>query len=310
MKHLFIYAITTLLCLPLFSQTLQNNLKKHIEHLASNALEGRLSGTKGDSLAAQYIKDQFSKINGIELLGDNGLQHFKFQRVVQKDSTPVEFNTANVVAILKAEKKNNREGKHIIVGAHFDHEGMKDGVIYPGADDNASGTAYLIELAKRYAKQRNSLKYDIVFIAFAAEEIGILGSSHYANNPLIPLKDAKAMINFDMLGRMNNKGLTIRGLGTSKQAVPVVNSLKNRDEIDLIWEFRGNGPTDYSSFYMQNIPSFSFSTRIHGDYHSPRDKADKINYEGILIADRYINQLIDAILNPKVKLNVKKVYEH
>lgn len=302
--------IIFLLCLvattTLSAQTFKERLKTHIETLASEEFNGRQTGTKWDTMAAEYVRDEFKKIDGFEFITENGLQEVTFETSRGEKRT---IKSANVLGVVKATKKNTK-GKYITIGAHFDHIGVtKDGQINYGADDNASGTAYIIELARRYAEKSDELNYDILFIAFTGEEMGLKGSRYYAENPILPLKDCKAMINFDMLGRMTKNGITVRGLGTSEEAVDILNSVENSDKLEIIWEFRGFGPTDYSSFYAKEVPAFSFSTRLHKDYHKPTDTPDKINYAGMLAADRYISQIIDKLLSKKVSVTYKNEYK-
>ena len=279
--------------------------QKHIDTLASAYYEGRRAGTKGDTLAARYIAQQFANIEKIELLGNYGLQEVSY---IEKQSSGAtkEVHTFNVVALLKAPVRNNPKQNRIIIGAHYDHEGIKrfrgKKMLHPGADDNASGIAFLIELARELSQNQMDLRQDIIFIAFGAEERGLKGSAYYASHPLLPNEQVKAMVNFDMLGRMQNKGLTIRGLSTAEEAIDIFRALPNPDGLEIVWEMRGNGPTDYSSFYAVGIPAFSFSTRVHKDYHLPGDMPAKINYEGMEMAHRYIMPLINQLAFKKIKL--------
>lgn len=308
MKSLIVLFVISVISLNLTAQTLEQRLKQHIDTLSSAKFEGRKSGTKGDTLAAYYIRDEFRKITDLMLPVDDGLQNVAFT-VENKDKKQV-INSFNVVGIVKAQKRKNIDGQYVIIGAHYDHIGVnKDGSINYGADDNASGVAYVIELARRYAAMKNDLRYDMIFVAFTGEEMGWIGSTFYTEHPIAPLDKCKAMINFDMLGRMTNNGITIRGLGGSKEGVELLNSLKNKDRLDIIWEFKGVGATDYASFYLKGVPAFSFSTRIHKDYHSPADTPNKINYKGMLAADRYISQFIEMVLSKNNKLTFKDVYQ-
>lgn len=306
MKRIISLLLVVVSATTLTAQTLQERLKSHIEILASEQFKGRESGTEENIMAATYIRDEFKKIDGFEFITENGFQDVTFEVTRGGKRT---INSVNVLGMVKATKTNTK-GKYITIGAHFDHIGVtKDGLINYGADDNASGVAYIIELARRYAEKSDQLDYDILFIAFTGEEMGLKGSKYYAANPLLPLKDCKAMINFDMLGRMTKNGITVRGLGTSVEAVDILNSVRNMDKLEIAWEFRGFGPTDYSSFYAVEIPAFSFSTRLHADYHKPTDTADKINYDGMIAADRYISQIIDKLLSKKTKVTYKTEYE-
>ena len=220
-----------------------------------------------------------------------------------------EKHTHNVVARLNALKENNPDGKTVVIGAHYDHMGyeMIDGekVICRGADDNASGIATIIEFARRYAQLVPAMQRDIIFIAFGAEEKGLKGSAYYASNPLDSLSNCVGMVNFDMTGRMRAKGITIRGLGSAHQAIPMFSLLPNKDELDIVWEMRGAGPTDYSSFYKKGVPAFSFSTRLHPDYHTPRDTEEEVNYEGMEMMFNYVTNLINRLVIETVQLTVK-----
>jgi Zn-dependent M28 family amino/carboxypeptidase len=208
----------------------------------------------------------------------------------------------------------------IVIGAHYDHLGRGgDGSLAPssseihhGADDNASGTAGVLELARIFSAQRSKLKRTLVFIAFSGEEEGLLGSNYYVNHPLVPLAKTVAMINMDMIGRMKDGKLVIGGVGTAKEwrqlinqantaqtmtvaanaggptpkGVPIVVSANGRPIMsvdpkggfDLALNEDGYGPSDHSSFYSKQVPVLFFWTGTHNDYHKPSDTFDKINY--------------------------------
>jgi Zn-dependent M28 family amino/carboxypeptidase len=191
----------------------------------------------------------------------------------------------NVVGILEGSdpvlKKEN-----IIIGAHYDHLGRggegsgslapRSGEIHHGADDNASGTAGLIELARVFSAQRPRLKRTVVFIAFGGEEEGLLGSNFYVNNPTSPLSNTVAMINMDMIGRMKDGKLTVGGVGTAKEWRQI---LGQNSDFALTLNEDGFGPSDHSSFYGKQVPVLFFFTGTHPDYHKPSDTFEKINYK-------------------------------
>ena len=284
---------------PLFSQTLSERYQKHIEYLAGDHLQGRAAATRGDTLAVEYIVSQLSAIDGVTLLGDGGIQVVPYRmRISRTDTTRIPKTTFNVVGLIEAQNPQYRH-RTVVMGAHYDHLGMRmvDSVlqVFNGADDNASGTAFIIESARELAKRRSNLKANVIVILFGGEEAGLIGSRYYANNPLRPLGEVKAMLNFDMVGRMAANGITVRGLGSAKEALELFGGFKNPDKIDLIFEMRGNGPTDYSSFYGKGIPSFSYSTRQHNDYHRPTDTPEKINYTGMVVAHDYIWQMVEVL---------------
>jgi aminopeptidase YwaD len=201
----------------------------------------------------------------------------------------VNAKTANVVGYLPGNDPVLKD-QVVVVGAHFDHLGFggpgsgsltPDTVaIHYGADDNASGTAGLLEVAQALAASRSSLKRGVVLTFFSGEELGTLGSAHYVSAPSFPLASTVAMVNMDMIGRLDNKSLTVYGTGTS----PVWNRLLetyNRDSafvLKLIPD--GFGPSDHAQFYGKDIPVLFFFTGTHNDYHKPADTWDKINYAG------------------------------
>jgi hypothetical protein len=188
----------------------------------------------------------------------------------------------NVIGVLEGSdpilKKEN-----IIIGAHYDHLGRggegslapQPGEIHHGADDNASGTAGLIELARFFAAQKPKLKRTLVFIAFSGEEEGLLGSNYYVNHPLAPLTNTVGMINMDMIGRMKDRKLIIGGVGTAKEWRGMIEPEKS---FELTLNEDGLGPSDHSSFYLKQVPVLFFWTGTHNDYHKPSDTWDKINY--------------------------------
>jgi aminopeptidase YwaD len=200
--------------------------------------------------------------------------------------------TRNVVMILPGEDELLKN-EYIIIGAHFDHLGMGGPgsssravdtiAVHHGADDNASGVALMLEIAEKFAKTKGSHRRSIICIAFTGEELGLLGSKYFAENPGIDLSKVNAMINLDMVGRMQETNiLQISGIGTADGLKNIVSSASDTNLIRLNLSNEGYGPSDHSSFYGKNIPVLFFSTGAHLDYHTPSDSYDKINYNGIV----------------------------
>ena len=201
---------------------------------------------------------------------------------------------------------DNNAGNTVVLGAHFDHLGFgEDGnsmlrtgekLIHNGADDNASGTAALIELA-RILKNGKAKKSNYLFIAFSGEELGLFGSKYFTENPTIDLKSVNYMINMDMVGRLNDstKTVAIGGYGTSPQWATVVNPGEKKLPFSIKIDSSGTGPSDHTSFYRKDIPVLFFFTGQHKDYHRPSDDADRINYEGELSIINYINSIITSL---------------
>ncbi|MBO0800136.1 MAG: M20/M25/M40 family metallo-hydrolase, partial [Blastocatellia bacterium] len=203
----------------------------------------------------------------------------------------------NIVGTLEGSDPNLKR-EFIVIGAHYDHLGHGgdsssrapgSNEIHHGADDNASGVAGLLELARIFSAEKTKLRRSLVFIAFSAEESGLIGSNYYVNHPAVPLADTVAMINMDMIGRLREGKLSVGGIGTATEFRKLVESLNasagegaNGGGSGLTLELSedGFGPSDHSSFYAKKIPVLFFYTGVHDDYHKPSDTADKINYEG------------------------------
>ncbi|HEX3658256.1 MAG TPA: M28 family peptidase [Pirellulales bacterium] len=198
-----------------------------------------------------------------------------------------EAEVKNVVAVLEGEGPHADET--IVVGAHYDHLGFGgEGSFLPdkreihnGADDNASGTADLIEVARRLATLGHKLPRRVVFIAFTGEERGLLGSAYYCRHPLFPLDKTVAMLNMDMVGRLSDAKLTVQGVDTAKQFGEVLDKANADYDFKITRQSGGFGPSDHSSFYGHKIPVMHFFTGIHKDYHRPSDDFDKINVPGM-----------------------------
>jgi aminopeptidase YwaD len=212
---------------------------------------------------------------------------------------------------------DNGAATTVILGAHYDHLGYGEDhnslytgttpQIHNGADDNASGTAALLELSK-LLKTSKSKNNNYLFVSFSGEELGLFGSKYFTEHPSVDLSNANYMINMDMVGRLNDSthGLTIGGYGTS----PVWGQLlTEKDKFFTIkFDSSGTGPSDHTSFYRKDIPVLFFFTGVHSDYHKPSDDADKINYNGELQVVKYVYNIIDAT-NKKGKLAFTKTRE-
>lgn len=300
----------------LYSQEFNSNkLIADIEYLSSDQLEGRFAGTKGEKAAAQYIAKRFKDLK-LTSLSNNYLQNFSFKQP-NNPHDELEFdkrgkdqiNAINVIGYLNNNKENT-----IIIGAHYDHigyggiysldsNGMDKNTIHNGADDNSSGVALLLNLAEQLIKENNS-NNNYLFIAFSAEELGLLGSKYFVENPLIDLKNANYMINLDMVGRLNKeKELSIFGAGTSPILKQVINSTNNNFSLKIIDD--GTGPSDHTSFYNKGIPVLFFNSGSHQDYHKSSDDFELINFSGIREISEYVINIIHE-LNNFGKLNFRE----
>jgi len=215
---------------------------------------------------------------------------------------------------------DNGAARTIILGAHYDHLGygednnsmLRTGEkqIHNGADDNASGTAALIELA-RILKNSKLKNNNFLFIGFSAEEIGLNGSKFFTENPTIDIKNVNYMINMDMIGRLNDSSnvVTIGGYGTSPQWSSLINLTDKKNPFTIRIDSSGTGPSDHTSFYRKDIPVLFFFTGLHTDYHKPSDDADKINYIGETRIIHYIGSIVLSPISMGQKLAFTKTRE-
>jgi len=211
----------------------------------------------------------------------------KFEKVIRKGM--------NVVAGI-----DNGAPSTIVLGAHLDHLGYGEDAnsrhtgepgIHNGADDNASGTAAVLELA-RIIKAKGDKRFNYIFLHFSGEELGLYGSKYFTEHPTFDLKKVNYMINLDMVGRYNDssKALTVGGIGTSPSWAQLVQPTA---DFLLKIDSSGTGPSDHTSFYRKDIPVLFFFTGLHTDYHKPSDDADKINYAGMVKIVNYIDGIIE-----------------
>lgn len=264
-------------------------IQSDIAYLASDALEGRLTGTPGNDSAAAFIARRYA---ALKLTTPFPGYRQQFEALSAEDAhlgrtTP--RHSQNVVAVVPGTDSRLR-GEYVVIGAHFDHLGRstdfaldpeaKD-AIRNGADDNASGTAAVMELARifRLAPARRSL----MFVNFSGEELGLLGSHWFADHSPVALDSVALMVNFDMVGRLRDNKLIVYGRGTGKELwaeVDSVNSTIADGHFAISGSDDGFGPSDHSSFYAKNVPVLHFFTDIHDDYHRATDDAEKINAPG------------------------------
>ena len=304
MKRVFILCLAVCCSVAVFAQNMKAPKvgkklasAQIVEYLASDALEGRGSGSKGDTLASDFIYRQMEKL-GLH----PGRQVFGLKK--QNVST---FNVYGSVP--------GRSGKYVVVGAHYDHLGMGGPgtgsrrmdtlAIHNGADDNASGVAGMLYLAKMFAKSKD-LEHGIVFVAFGAEESGIVGSKHFVENlgevklsggENILAKDIVAMVNFDMIGNLRGSAITLGGTGTAKQMDEIIAAAQkeNGNSLKVTRSAQGHGPSDHSAFYAKEIPVFYITTGATDDYHTPFDDAHKLNYPGIDSVASFAAELVEQV---------------
>lgn len=260
-------------------------LLKHVKHLSSDAFEGRRTGTKGVIKAKKYIINTFHKLK-VEPLGKTFEQEFRFSK------NKKEYEGANILGLIKGTCKPE---KYIVISAHYDHEGIKMGEIYNGADDNASGVSALFSFAE-YLKTHPP-KHSVILAAFDAEELGLKGSKYFVNNPVVPQKKLLLNINLDMISRSGKKELYVVGVRSHAKFKAVFSNCNSVcDEFKLLIGHDGYDgkenwmySSDHTNFYKKDIPFLYFGVEDHEDYHEPTDDYENIH------PDFYINAVSHII---------------
>ena len=259
--------------------------------------EALFAGSGKTLEAAQKAIDEAKKPASFPLAGSKAS--------LVADVTPRRVVTKNVIGLLSA-PDGPKKGEKVAVGAHYDALGLggpssldRTGTakIHPGADDNASGTAALLELARHFAGKRAGLARSILFIAFAAEEEGTLGSLQFTKNPTVPMESLNAMFNLDMIGRLREGKLNLQGVGTSPTWASLVEKANAEPKLSLSLQQGGFGPSDHSPFYAAKKPVLFAFTGAHSDYHKPEDTADKIDAAGIARVVAFLSPVVEAVAN-------------
>ncbi|RKF03062.1 peptidase M28-like protein [Tenacibaculum lutimaris] len=271
------------------------DLGKHLFIYASDEFEGRNTGEPGQKKAVKYLKD-FYVSQGIAspLGGDDYYQEVPSEYLSNNRRGIILKDSENVLAYIKGTEKPN---EIIVISAHLDHEGIKDGEIYNGADDDGSGTVAILEIAeafKQAADAGKGPKRSILFLHVTGEEKGLLGSKYYTENPIFPLANTVSNLNIDMIGRVDDrhKGNPnyVYLIGSDKLSTELHNISeamnKKYTNIDLDYKYNDdNDPnrfyyrSDHYNFAKHNIPIIFYFNGTHADYHRPTDTPDKINYE-------------------------------
>ncbi|MFB5945605.1 M20/M25/M40 family metallo-hydrolase [Albibacterium profundi] len=282
----------------LYAQVKPRNLKKHIQYLSADKMNGRETGKEGSHKAADYVEKYFKKYN-LKPMGEDGYRQSFEARVTKVKIADSLRMSDNIIGFL-----DNGAEFTIVVGAHYDHLGTAEiggsrdslgvGKIHNGADDNASGVAGLLELARHYTSNDTTEPFNFLFIGFGAEELGLIGSNYFTNNPTLPLADIHWMLNMDMIGRYQeqNGGLAIIGHGTSSAFPAIFEGVES--SIKFFTSKDGNGGSDQTSFYKKDIPVLFFHTGGHDDYHKPSDDEHRIDYQAM---EAILNLGIDVIDN-------------
>ncbi|MEP6731433.1 MAG: M28 family peptidase [bacterium] len=295
-------------------------LRGDIAYLADDRLEGRGTGSAGNDSAAAYIARRHASLKLVAIERDTVraecrrpgpaencrtfLQSFTARSAeMAHEGRPDGLRTQNVVALAPGSDPALRN-EYVVIGAHFDHLGRSSAhasdpeakdAIRNGADDNASGTAAVMELARIFAA--HPAARSIVVASFTGEELGLLGSQWFVEHSPVPLDSIVAMVNFDMVGRLRNDKLIIYGVATAKELPAIIDSANVAPKLVISAVGDGFGPSDQSSFYTKGIPVLHFFTDLHDDYHKATDDIEKINAPGearvVDLAERIVRAIAD-----------------
>jgi hypothetical protein len=267
-----------------------------VMHVTAKAVDQLLQASLKKSLAdleAEIDKDfkpQTTLLTGWKVAGETSLEQTKVE-------------VKNVIGVLEGEGPLAEET--VVIGAHYDHVGMGgpgslapgSKAVHNGADDNASGTVALIELARRFGSRDKKPARRIVFIAFTAEERGLIGSAHYVKNPVFPLDKTIAMFNMDMVGRVTDNKLVVYGIGTTPRWKKLIEDGGKKHSFKLTLKQDGFGPSDHSSFYGKKMPVLHFFSGTHKDYHRPTDDWEKINLAGMSRVVEMVEEIADNTIS-------------
>ena len=304
-KTLLFISLVFVLALQVHAQD-QHDMRKTVEYLASPELGGRFPATAGDTLASDYL---VAELRGLRLKrvvkgkrNQGFYQDFTFGKEERKTSH-------NIIAVLPGKDKDLKN-EYIVIGSHYDHLGMGGKgsgsrrpdtlAVHPGADDNASGDAVVLELARHFKKAGSPRS--IVFAFFGAEEQGIVGSKSFVEwmkgqdgrrvNLPTDIKGIVAMLNLDMVGRMRDNALSVSGTGTSTEYKTMAEKAAEQTNLHITCTPDGYGPSDQASFLAADIPVLYLTTGGHMEYHTPEDVPSTLNYDGMQQALAFAKELV------------------
>ena len=279
-------------------------LLRDIAWLADDRLEGRATGAAGNDSAAAWLARRHAALGLRPLAGDGYVQRFVARSAQMAHvGSSAGLPTQNVVALVPGRDPSLR-GEYVVIGAHFDHLGRSTaGAMDPdardavrnGADDNASGTAAVLELARLFSAR--PARRSIVVAHFTGEELGLLGSQWFVDHAPVPMDSVVAMLNFDMVGRLRNEKLIVYGVATARELPAIVEEANRAPSLAISAVGDGFGPSDHSSFYAKGIPVLHFFTDLHDDYHRASDDVERIDAAGtarvVGLAERIVREVAD-----------------
>ena len=305
LNKVILSSILLLIAISGFSQKsdIEKNLKKYVEFITADSLLGRYAGSNGEKIVANYIYDELVKAD-VDMLSPRDGDDFY---LVLKDT----IQSRNIIGVIPGYDANLK-GEYIVIGAHIDHLGFhvlnNNGEsltqIYAGADDNASGIATLLEVAKLISNNRFMFKRSVIFAFFGAEELGMVGSWYFLNRSFNEVDKINLMVNLDMVGRSSgnnkmqvftvsdNQNLSSILKGVSEKSIFLKPSVSPTDYF----------PSDHRLFHEKGIPIVLFTSGTHRDYHTPRDTKEKLDYNQMAHLAEYVYSLTEIAANRDTKL--------
>jgi hypothetical protein len=264
-----------------------DELQEHVEFLADDKLKGREAGSPGGRTAGSYLAAEFAEL-GLQAAGVDGGYY-----------QPFGASYRNVLAMIEGTDPELR-GEFILVAAHYDHVGYGTrrnsrgpvGQIHNGADDNASGTSGLLELAEAFAMLSQAPRRSVLFVGWDAEEKGLLGSLHWRKYPTVPLERLVFALSMDMIGSLRNDRLIVYGSRSGYGSRRLLSLSNESAGLELVFDWTLKANSDHYSMFQRNIPVLLFHTGLHDHYHTPRDDAHRINSDGM----RRVVQLLFAVV--------------
>ncbi len=287
-----------------------------VNWLANDARQGRGLGSTGLAEAGKWMEKQFEYI-GLEPAGDDGGYRHVFGVPIADPSNPhAQKGFVYAFNVMGRIPGNGESDGVIVIGAHYDHLGFGDDgslepdsrAIHNGADDNASGTAALLEVARQMNERRGQLKRDVVFMAFSAEERGLVGASNIVRRPPegLVIENIVAMVNLDMVGRLREEKLSVLGGDSAEEWDDLVGPLCDHYGIECTVGGDGFGSSDQSAFFAADVPVLHFFTGTHSEYHKPSDDANLINAEGGARIAWLVSDVASTVANREGKLTLVK----
>ncbi|MCR4852485.1 MAG: M20/M25/M40 family metallo-hydrolase [Prevotella sp.] len=308
-KKYFLLSLTFALVLQAYAQR-QDDMKRSVEYLASQELGGRFPASAGDTLASEYIVDKLRDLKLKPIV--KGKKKKAYFHDFTFGKTEKKITTHNIIAVIPGKDKRLKN-EYIVVSSHYDHLGMGGKgsgsrqpdtlAVHPGADDNASGDAVVLELARHFKKVRSPRSIIIAF--FGAEEQGLVGSKKFVEwmkeddalrrNLPTDIKGIVANVNLDMVGRMRDNAMSVSGTGTSSEFKAIVESVAKQTNLHVSCTPDGYGPSDHASFVAADIPVLYLTTGGHMEYHTPADKPATLNYDGMQQTLDFTKELVTRL---------------